>query len=111
FPTAARFPSSSVRPLRALLSARVSPTISWANVPAGTQSFFLHMHDLDLPTTRLLTLRRTGPLEHSGYRDGLARRRTQGIAIARRKLSDQRHQTDVPRSRSRGERSVAPLRV
>ena len=25
-----------------------SPAISWANVPAGTQSFFLHMHDLDL---------------------------------------------------------------
>jgi Raf kinase inhibitor-like YbhB/YbcL family protein len=25
-----------------------SPAMSWANVPAGTQSFFLHMHDLDL---------------------------------------------------------------
>jgi Raf kinase inhibitor-like YbhB/YbcL family protein len=25
-----------------------SPAISWANAPAGTQSFFLHMHDLDL---------------------------------------------------------------
>ena len=25
-----------------------SPAISWASVPAGTQSFFLHMHDLDL---------------------------------------------------------------
>src|SRR5260370_20164257 len=25
-----------------------SPAISGANVPAGTQSFFLHMHDLDL---------------------------------------------------------------
>src|SRR5215472_17030017 len=25
-----------------------SPAINWANVPAGTQSFFLHMHDLDL---------------------------------------------------------------
>src|SRR5215469_17566954 len=25
-----------------------SPTIEWANVPAGTQSFVLHMHDMDL---------------------------------------------------------------
>jgi Raf kinase inhibitor-like YbhB/YbcL family protein len=25
-----------------------SPAISWSNVPAGTQSFFLHMHDLDV---------------------------------------------------------------
>src|SRR5262252_6846928 len=25
-----------------------SPGMTWANVPAGTQSFFLHMHDLDL---------------------------------------------------------------
>src|SRR5437868_6556209 len=25
-----------------------SPAMSWANVPSGTQSFFLHMHDLDL---------------------------------------------------------------
>jgi len=25
-----------------------SPAMSWANVPDGTQSFFLHMHDLDL---------------------------------------------------------------
>jgi Raf kinase inhibitor-like YbhB/YbcL family protein len=25
-----------------------SPAINWANVPAGTQSFFLHMHDMDL---------------------------------------------------------------
>ena len=25
-----------------------SPAMSWANVPAGTRSFFLHMHDLDL---------------------------------------------------------------
>ena len=25
-----------------------SPAMTWAGVPAGTQSFFLHMHDLDL---------------------------------------------------------------
>src|SRR5258706_16288317 len=26
----------------------MSPAMNWANVPASTQSFFLHMHDLDL---------------------------------------------------------------
>ncbi|HEY2013060.1 MAG TPA: hypothetical protein VGH38_06130, partial [Bryobacteraceae bacterium] len=25
-----------------------SPAMTWTNAPAGTQSFFLHMHDLDL---------------------------------------------------------------
>ena len=25
-----------------------SPAISWSNVPTGTQSFFLHMHDMDV---------------------------------------------------------------
>src|SRR5215471_9189266 len=25
-----------------------SPAMNWANAPAATQSFFLHMHDLDL---------------------------------------------------------------
>jgi Raf kinase inhibitor-like YbhB/YbcL family protein len=25
-----------------------SPAMSWAHVPAGTQSFFLHMHDMDV---------------------------------------------------------------
>src|SRR5258707_5333889 len=25
-----------------------SPSMSWANAPAGTQSFFLHMHDMHL---------------------------------------------------------------
>jgi Raf kinase inhibitor-like YbhB/YbcL family protein len=25
-----------------------SPAMNWANAPAGTRSFFLHMHDLDL---------------------------------------------------------------
>jgi phosphatidylethanolamine-binding protein (PEBP) family uncharacterized protein len=25
-----------------------SPAMNWANVPVGTQSFFLHMHDMDL---------------------------------------------------------------
>ena len=26
----------------------LSPAVSWTNVPAGTQSFFLNMHDMDV---------------------------------------------------------------
>jgi Raf kinase inhibitor-like YbhB/YbcL family protein len=29
-----------------------SPGMRWANVPAGTQSFFLHMHDLDVARSK-----------------------------------------------------------
>ncbi len=89
-----------------------SPAMSWANAPAGTQSFFLHMHDMDLARNKT-----TDDQAHwvfwniPRHGDRLARRRTQGIAIARRELSDQRHGTHVPWSRSRRERSVPPLRV
>ena len=30
----------------------LSPAISWANVPAGTQSFFLNMRDMDVARVR-----------------------------------------------------------
>ena len=30
----------------------LSPAIAWANVPAGTQSFVLHMHDMDVARNR-----------------------------------------------------------
>jgi Raf kinase inhibitor-like YbhB/YbcL family protein len=30
----------------------LSPAITWANAPAGTQSFFLHMHDEDVARNR-----------------------------------------------------------
>ena len=29
-----------------------SPALTWANAPAGTQSFLLHMHDLDVARNR-----------------------------------------------------------
>src|SRR5690606_25530098 len=32
--------------------AGTSPALTWANAPAGTRSFFLHMHDLDFVRNR-----------------------------------------------------------
>ena len=31
-----------------------SPAMSWANVPTGPQSFFLHMHDMDLARNKTI---------------------------------------------------------
>ena len=31
-----------------------SPAMNWANVPTGTQSFFLHMHDMDLARNKTI---------------------------------------------------------
>ena len=89
-----------------------SPAMNWANAPAGTQSFFLHMHDLDLARNKTTDDQAHWvlwniPATATGLPEGVPK----GIAIARRKLSDQRHRTHVPRSRSRRERSVPPLRV
>src|SRR6185369_7045633 len=53
--TIAAFPDGSQIPVKYSQAAPgaapgegTSPAMTWANVPAGTQSFFLHMHDLDL---------------------------------------------------------------
>src|SRR5215831_14211053 len=53
--TVAGFPDGGVIPVKFSQAAEgvapgegTSPAINWANAPAGTQSFFLHMHDLDL---------------------------------------------------------------
>jgi Raf kinase inhibitor-like YbhB/YbcL family protein len=49
------FPDGGVIPVKFSQAAEgaapgegTSPAMSWANVPAGTQTFFLHMHDLDV---------------------------------------------------------------
>ena len=53
--TVAGFPDGGPFPVRFSQAAEgaapgegTSPAITWSNVPAGTQSFFLHFHDLDL---------------------------------------------------------------
>lgn len=57
--TVAGFPDGGPFPVRFSQAAEgaapgegTSPAISWTNAPAGTQSFFLHMHDLDLARNR-----------------------------------------------------------
>lgn len=49
------FPDGSIIPVKFSQAAPgaapgegTSPAMTWANVPAGTQSFVLHMHDLDV---------------------------------------------------------------
>ena len=53
------FPDGGLIPVKFSQSAEgaapgegTSPAISWANPPAGTQSFVLHMHDLDMARNR-----------------------------------------------------------
>ena len=53
--TVAGFPDGGQIPVRISQAAEgvapgegTSPAISWANVPAGTQSFVLNMHDMDV---------------------------------------------------------------
>ena len=57
--TVAGFPDGGPFPVRFSQAAEgaapgegPSPAITWSNAPAGTQSFFLHMHDLDLARNR-----------------------------------------------------------
>ena len=57
--TVAGFPDGGQIPVRFSQAAEgaapgegTSPAITWTNVPAGTQSFVLHMHDLDLARNR-----------------------------------------------------------
>ena len=61
------FPDGGVIPVKFSQAAEgaapgegTSPAMSWANVPAGTQTFFLHMHDSTSSATRRRTIRRTG---------------------------------------------------
>src|SRR5262252_11043082 len=53
--TIAAFPDGSDIPVKYTQAAPgaapgegTSPAITWTNVPAGTQSFFLNMHDMDV---------------------------------------------------------------
>ncbi len=53
------FPDGGVIPIKYTAFApnhapdeALSPTITWTNVPAGTQTFFLHMHDMENPRNK-----------------------------------------------------------
>src|SRR3989442_10390993 len=49
FPDGGKIPVTFSQAARGVAAGEgTSPAMNWANVPAGTQSFFLHMHDMDL---------------------------------------------------------------
>jgi phosphatidylethanolamine-binding protein (PEBP) family uncharacterized protein len=108
------FPDSSQIPVKFSQAAPgvavgegTSPAMNWANVPTGTQGFFLHMHDMDLDRNKTTDDQAHWvlwniPATATGLPEGVPK----GL-----QLSDQRHRTHVPRSGSRCERSVPPLRV
>ncbi len=51
--TTPAFPDGGVIPLKyTQAGAQVSPELNWANAPASTQSFVLHMHDPDVARNR-----------------------------------------------------------
>lgn len=57
--TTAAFPDGDIIPVKFSQAAEgaapgegTSPALTWANVPTGTQSLFLHMHDLDVARNR-----------------------------------------------------------
>ena len=84
-----------------------SPAMSWANVPAGTQSFFLNMHDMDLARNKTTDDQAHWvlwniPATATGLPEGVPNEA---------KLADGTYRTHVSRSRRRRQRPLPPLRV
>src|SRR5881396_4315240 len=53
FPDGGQFPVKFSQAAEGVAAGEgTSPAISWANAPAGAQSFVLHMHDMDLARNR-----------------------------------------------------------
>ena len=89
-----------------------SPAMRWINAPVGTLSLFSPHARFGRSAQQ--DYRRSGALgslEYSGKCDWIAGRRTEGHTTVRRKLSDQRHGTGVPRTGRGREWPDAPLRV
>jgi len=90
----------------------LSPAINWANPPAGTQSFFLNMHDEDVARNKTTDgSGALGGVEPSRDGDRAPRRRAQGAETRQRRLPNQRNRPDVPRAGCRRERSQTSLHV
>ena len=105
---AARFPSSTRRP-----ATQVSPALTWTNAPPTTQSFVLHMHDMEGPRNKT-----TEDQLHwlvwniPGDDDLAARGRADRSGSEGRQPPDERErQRHLSRSRRAGRRPAASLRV
>ncbi len=84
-----------------------SPALNWTNVPAGTRSFVLHMHDLDFSRNKTTDdqvhwLVWNIPSDSKGFREGLPRGQ---------KLPDGSYQISVtgPVYRGPGAAAIGPL--
>jgi phosphatidylethanolamine-binding protein (PEBP) family uncharacterized protein len=88
-----------------------SPAISWANPPAGTQSFVLNMHDMDVARNKTTDDQAHWVVWNIPATATDARRRPEGIAVAGRQLPNQRHRSCVPRPWRSCERSASSLHV
>src|SRR6059058_4318351 len=89
-----------------------SPTMSWANAPAGTQSFFLHMHDMDLARNKTTDDQAHWvlwniPATATGLPEGVPK----GSQLADGSYQISATGPHVPRSGSRRERPLPPLRI
>jgi len=116
--TVAGFPDGGQFPVKFSQAAEgvapgegTSPPISWANVPAGTQGFVLHMHDMDLARTGQRMIRFIGSCGIFRLPPLACRRRSEGISNAERQLPDQCDRPNVSRSRCSGEWTVPSLCV
>jgi phosphatidylethanolamine-binding protein (PEBP) family uncharacterized protein len=55
FPDGGQIPVKFIRAASGVaIGEGTSPAMNWANVPTGTQSFFLHMHDMDLARNKTI---------------------------------------------------------
>ncbi len=89
-----------------------SPAITWTNVPPGTQSFFLHMHDMEVVRNKTTDDQAHWVLWNiPGDVNRIAGRRRQGRTASGWQLSNQCDRAGLPRSWRSSQRPAASLHV